>query len=384
MTDQPSRTLPSEAGVIVIGAGVVGSSTAYRLAKAGLRVVVLDRQGPAEGAAASATSAGGVRQQGRDPRELPLAMAAIQTWATLEQELAADLHYRRGGNLRVIESDEDLATIERQVEAERAAGLDVEIIGGARLHALAPALAPGVIAAASCPSDGQADPVLTTRAFAAAAERLGAQIAARCPAERLLLRAGRIAGVQTPSGEITAPRVLLAAGVWSVALAQTVGLELPLHPLALQMLLSEPAPAVLTQVLGGTGRRRLSLKQLPGGEFLIGGGWPGDGNVPAASCSVRPESVTASWAEATAIVPAVGQTQIARSWCGLEAGSFDGVPLVGAVPEIPGLYLAAGFSGHGFALAPATGQQLAELLQDRPAPLLAPLAPRGITRIAVP
>jgi sarcosine oxidase subunit beta len=381
---QQAEGLPAEAEVVIIGAGVVGCSTAYRLALAGIRTVVLDRQGPAEGAAASATSAGGVRQQGRDPRELPLAMAAIRLWATLERELEADVHYRRGGNLRLIEAEADLPAIEQQVAAERAGGLDVELVSGERLRSLAPALAPQVIAAVSCPSDGQADPVLTTRAFAAAARRAGATLVANCPARGLLRRGGAVSGVETASGTISAGCVLLAAGVWSAELAATIGLDLPLQPLALQMLLSEPAPPVLEQVLGGTGSRRLSLKQRRDGAFLIGGGWPGDGDIAAATCTVRPESVAASWAEAVAVLPAVAQSRLARSWCGLEAASFDGVPLVGAVPEASGLYLAAGFSGHGFALAPATGQQLAALLQGRPAPLFAPLAPRGITRSLSP
>lgn len=378
---EDSEKLPAQADVVIIGAGVVGCSTAYQLALAGVRTVVLDRQDPAEGAAASATSAGGVRQQGRDPRELPLALEAIRIWVTLERELDADVQYRRGGNLRVIESEEDLAGIEQQVAAERAGGLEVEIISGQRLRSLAPALTPQVIAAASCRSDGQADPALTTRAFAAAAERAGARICSGCPAESLLLRGGRMSGVETPLGLIAADRVLLAAGVWSTAIAATAGLALPLQPLALQMLLSEPALPVLEQVLGGVGKRRLSLKQKRDGAFLIGGGWPGDGDLAAATCRVRPESVAASWAEATAVLPAVAQSRIAQSWCGLEASSFDGVPLVGAVPEIPGLYLAAGFSGHGFALAPATGRQLAALLQGNPAPLLTSLAPRGIRRM---
>ena len=375
-----SETLPAEADVIIIGAGVVGCAAACALARAGVKTAVLDCQGPAEGAAASATSAGGVRQQGRDPRELPLALEAIRLWESLEQDLGASVHYRRGGNLRLIESEADLAVIEQQVAAERSGGLAVELISGTRLRALAPALASQVIAAAYCASDGQADPVLTTRAFSAAAKRAGARIITACPVQGLLMRGGQISGVETPAGAVAAGRVLLAAGVWSAAIAATAGLRLPLQPLALQMLLTDPAPPVLVQVLGGVGNRRLSLKQKDDGAFLIGGGWPGDGDLAAASCSVRPESVAASWAEATAVLPAVAESRIAQSWCGLEAGSFDGVPLVGAVAEVPGLYLAAGFSGHGFALAPATGRQVADLLQGKPAPLLAPLAPRGIER----
>jgi sarcosine oxidase subunit beta len=142
------------------------------------------------------------------------------------------------------------------------------------------------------------------------------------------------------------------------------------------MLLTTPAEPLLAPTVSGVGRQ-LSLKQLPTGEFFIGGGWPSDIHVDGndLSCRVRPDSISGSWEVATAVVPVVSRQQIARSWCGLEAQSFDGVPLIGVAPGLDGLFLATGFSGHGFQLSPAVGRAVANALDGKPTPELADLSP---------
>jgi sarcosine oxidase, subunit beta len=136
---------------------------------------------------------------------------------------------------------------------------------------------------------------------------------------------------------------------------------------------------VLSPTVSGTGRQ-LSLKQLPTGEFFIGGGWPSDIRVDGddLSCRVRPDSVSGSWAVATAVVPVVGRQQIASSWCGLEAQCFDGVPLIGGASGFDGLFLATGFSGHGFQLSPAVGRAVSDTLGGKRTPELAELSPSRI------
>jgi len=250
------------------------------------------------------------------------------------------------------------------------------MIDGAELRDVAPPITPTAIAGAYTVGDGQANPPRTTRAFAAAAQRHGAHYRTGTQVHRLAVEGGRVTGLLVGDETVASEWVVLAAGAWSERLALGIGLDLPLRTRAPQMLLTDAAPSMLQPTVTGVGRQ-LSLKQLPTGEFLIGGGWPSDVLVDEAVMTgrVREESVAGSWAVATAVVPAVGKQRIAQRWCGLEAQCFDGVPLLGPAPVVDGLYLAAGFSGHGFQISPAVGRAIADALTGRPVEALNALSP---------
>ncbi len=349
------------AEVVVVGGGVVGCSIAYHLARAGVKTILLERRTIA--AAASGASAGGTRQQGRDPRELPLSILACARWATLEEELGADIHYRRKGHLSLIEREEDRPALLAAIARQRADGLNIALVEGDDLRELAPAISPHLLAGSYTPDDGHANPALTTAAFAAAAARAGADIRVGVTVQGLAVANGRVTGVLTADGLLSADVTILAAGAWSKTLAATVGLDLPLAPLGLQMLLTTPAPPCLDQVVGCVGRR-LSFKQLPAGNFLIGGGWPGDWSLEGSRGTPLAASVWGSALAASAIIPAAATVGLAEAWVGIEARTADDVPLLGPVREVAGLVLATGFSGHGFQLSPATGQAIAELIVE--------------------
>lgn len=362
--------------VVVIGGGVIGSAIAYHVARGGRTVLVVERSAPAVEPAASWASAGGVRRQGRHAAEALLAIEAIEGWRTLEAELEADLGYRRGGNLKLAESDEEAEEIARFVVLQQALGFaDVRLVDRVEALAIVPGLNDRVTAGSWSPGDGQADPAATTRAFAAAAQRQGTTYWNVTPVTELLRRDGRVVGVRTPQGDVHAEAVVLAAGAWSDELAGQVGFRLPIRTRVPQILLSTPAPpGTCTPVLGAVSRR-LSLKQLPSGEFMLGGGWPGDATPDRRGYTMRPESIEGGWQAGAGLLPAVGRQRIARQWCGLEAQSFDDIPFIGPVPGVPGLSVAAGFSGHGFAIAPAVGRALAAQLAGQPTLELAGLDP---------
>jgi len=361
---------------LIIGGGVIGSAIAYHLARAGQAVLVVERDAPATAPAASWASAGGVRRQGRDEREAALASATIARWPSLEIELDADLHYRQGGQLLVAETEGEAEQLVAFVEQQHAMGFeDVRLIQGAELRELAPALAPQVLAASYSPADGQADPARTTRAFAAAAERAGARYLTHTACAALRRETDRIVGAHTAQGDIDAGQTVLAAGAWSDHLAASVGLMLPIRTGVYQMLRSTPAsPGLLRPVVSALGRQ-LSLKQLPDGAFLLGGGWPGDATGDRTGFTLRQASVAGGWEAAAAILPALRTQQLEHAWCGLEAECFDGVPLLGPAVGVTGLTLAVGFSGHGFALAPAVGATVAADLLGQGAPSLDALRP---------
>jgi sarcosine oxidase subunit beta len=365
--------------IIVIGGGVIGSSIAYHLARQGKSVLVIERARSAVEPAASWASAGGVRRQGRHQAEAKLASEAIARWPTLEQELDANMGYRQGGNLMLAESDSEAEYLATFVQHQQDLGFrDVQLLNRQEALEIVPGLNDRVIAGSYSAADGQADPVLTTRAFATAAERSGATYWNHTEVSTLICSNGRVRGVQTSQGTLEAQHIVLAAGTWSDEITASIGLRLPIRTHALQMLLSTPAPTNLCRPVLSAVNRHLSLKQLNDGAFMLGGGWPGQPTADRRSYTLRRESIEGNWNTAVELLPAVGQQRIARKWCGLEAKSIDDIPFVGAAPNFTGLTLALGFSGHGFAISPAIGRAVADQINGHVTPELDGLSPSRI------
>jgi sarcosine oxidase subunit beta len=369
------------ADIVVVGCGVTGSSIAYYLAKQGVRVLMLERAEYAQEPVASWASAGGVRRQGRHQAEAQLASEAITRWQTLEEELESDIGYRQGGNLLLAESEQEAEQLATFVREQQQHGFsDVRLIDRREALELVPGLNQRVLAGSYSPRDGQADPAKTVHAFASAAMRHGATYRPHTPVQSLIMRQSRVVGVQAGDEVIEAGHVILAAGAWSDELAACIGVCLPIHTVALQMVRSTPAPVLtLRPVLSAVGRL-LSLKQLDDGAFLIGGGWQGEPGADRHSYILLTENIQGNWNTARELLPAVGQQRIVRAWCGLEARSIDDIPFIGSFSHIAGLTIACGFSGHGFALSPAVGRCVADHILGKPAPELAGLRPDRITR----
>jgi sarcosine oxidase subunit beta len=348
--------------VIVVGAGVIGASIAYHLARAGSQVRIYDRADAPCEPSASWASAGGVRSQNRDPREWKLAVAAAKRWPQLDAELRAQTRFRQAGHLHVVENEHDAAELRARVERERSAGIEIEYLDSGALRRVAPALAATFIAGAYTPGDGAADPRATTYAFTRAAQREGATVV-RTFVEGIAREGDTVAGVIAGGNLQRAQTTVLAAGSWSMKLADAIGLALPVTIRGYQMVLSMPSRRVLEPTVTATGRA-LSLKQLVTGAFLIGGGWGVEVDERAHTCRPVKENVEASWDTALAIVPELAATMPSTAWGGLESEAHDGVPLIGPAPGLEGLYVAVGFSGHGFQIAPAVGDAVAQAIRS--------------------
>jgi sarcosine oxidase, subunit beta len=347
--------------VAVVGGGVIGSSIAYHLARRGVTVALIEKDDIAS--AASGASAGGVRQQGRDLREMPLAIQSIARWSHLSDELDADLEYVRGGHVRLLEDQVNLDTIQPWIDEQVALGLDLRLVTGRDLQELIPGLASHVLAGTYSPDDGHANPTLTTVAFAQAAERLGATIQTGSRVTTVHHEADRITGITTDAGKVACQTLVIAAGAWSTRLMKRLGIDLPVSVMAPQMILTKPMPPLLRQVIGSA-ERWLSLKQIATGGYLIGGGWPGDADLDASVATPRPSSIEGSYAAASTVFPVLNQVEIERVWVGIEAVTPDEIPILGPVPGFANLTIATGFSGHGFALSPIVGQLIAESIVD--------------------
>jgi sarcosine oxidase subunit beta len=348
--------------VVIVGGGLMGLSAAFHLRREdpGVLVTVLDRT--PFGAAASGASAAGVRAMGRDPAERALALESLRRWPDLGRELEGDTRYRRDGGLRVALDDTAWAAVPPWVGEQRADDVPLEMVNERALRDLAPGVSPSCLGGVFCPIDGQAEATPTVLAFAAAARRLGARCDDGAAVRGLIVERGRVVAVRRADGtRVTCEVAILTAGAWSAELLVEHGVRLPLETRALQMLLTAPAPKALAQVVGCFDRK-LSLKQLAGGAYLIGGGWPALITDEAENrWELLDDSVRASREIAGAVYPAAGRLPLARSWAGLEGFTPDGLPLIGPVPGIEGLFVAAGFCGHGFALAPMVGDILARL-----------------------
>jgi len=348
--------------VVIVGGGLMGLSAAFHLRRAEpqARVTVLERA--RVGDAASSASAAGVRVMGRDPAERAMALESLGRWPELDRELDAKTGYRRGGGLRIALDDAGWTEARATVGEQRKDAVPVELVDAAAAHRLAPGLSLDCRGGVHCPIDGQADAVATVNAWATAARRLGARIEEGVGADALVVEGARVVSVLRSDGaRLPCDVALVAGGAWSAPLLAKIGVRLPLHGRGLQMLLTDPAPAALTPVVGCFGRP-LSLKQLSDGAYLIGGGWPA--RVPDEGVNrwqVLDDSVRGSLEVARAVYPPLASRTVARSWAGIEAFTPDDLPVIGPVNGVDGLLVAAGFSGHGFALVPTVGDVLARL-----------------------
>lgn len=351
--------------VVIVGGGISGTATAYELARAGARVILLERGGLA--GMASGRTLAGVRQSGRHPAELPLAKAAVQRWQQLGAELGADLEYRQEGNLRLARTPEEVSIIADIVREQRDLALDLEYLDGNRaVREIAPAIAKSVLAASFCPTDGHANPEATVEAYAAAARRYGASIATDATVIAIDVAAGRVAGVTTSAGKIAADVVIATAGVHSGHLCAPLGIELPISVRRVGVVQTSPMPPLLAQVLGVASADFAGRQEASGRFRFTGGGepWPHDlDGFDAADEPMQPRvaDIASSLAKAATVVPALAQARISRVWGGLLDMTPDALPVIERVGAIEGLIVAAGFSGHGFCLGPVTGEIVSQL-----------------------
>jgi sarcosine oxidase, subunit beta len=350
------------ASIVIVGGGLMGLSAAFhvRRARPDVGVTVLERA--RVGAAASGASAAGVRVMGRDPAERALARAALARWPDLSRELEAETGYRRGGGLRVALDDTAWRAAPAWVAGQRADGVPVELVDATVARRLVPGIAPACRGGVYCAIDGHAEAMPTVSAFATGARRLGARIEDGVGAVAVVVEHGRaVAVTRTDGARLGCDAVIVAAGAWTAPLLAPLDVVVPLETRALQMLLTTAAPPVLEPVVGAF-ERKLSLKQLPGGAYLIGGGWPAAvPDQPGNVWTLRDDSVQGSLAVAREVHPPTAACALDRGWAGLEAFTPDDLPVLGPASGVEGLIVAAGFSGHGFALSPAVGDVLARL-----------------------
>jgi sarcosine oxidase subunit beta len=348
------------ADVIVVGAGAIGNATAYNLAKKGFSVLVLEAD-EVIGNGGSSRNGGGVRQSGRDPRELPLAMYGIERlWPTLSEELQMDVEYYKEGNLRLGKNETHRHILQGLTDDAVKLGLGVRMIDGDEARQINPYLSDNVACASWCPTDGHANPMLTTLAFYRAARRLGVRFLCGVAVTGIKKMKGKARTVTTDEGDFEADTIVLCAGYGSRQIAADVGIDIPMNTKLMEVIVTEGVSQMFWQMLG-TADADFYGHQSTHGSFVFGitGGYE--------DFSIAPRPVSSSIAAYSACrvilgyFPALKDVKILRSWAGWIEVTADHIPVIDQVKEVPGLILACGFSGHGFGICPVCGQVIAEL-----------------------
>jgi len=355
--------LKKKAEVVIIGGGIMGLSTAYYLARAGCRdIVLVERDLLAQ--ASTGLSVGGIRQQFSHPANIILSQKSIEVFENFQEEFGQDISFHQVGYLFLAQQDQTWKDFLAGVEQQKAYGVQVEICQPSEIEHRWPYLYVSDLKGGTLsPRDGYADPYLVAMGFAQAARKLGVSLEEKTEAVGIEIKEGRIRKIQTNRGAIYTHIVVNSAGAWAKEVAKMAGLDLPINPYRRQVFvtkafpdITEPIPLVIDMDNSFYFRRE-------GAGILMGKNDPEE--PPSFNTNLdwsRLEEVTAA---AIHRVPILEKAEILKGWAGLYAVTPDSNPIIGALSEIEGFFCAAGFSGHGFQHGPAVGQILSEFILKR-------------------
>lgn len=405
-----SDPLPAACDVVVVGGGVMGVMTAFFLAERGLSVTLCEK-GRIAGEQSS-RNWGWIRQQGRDPAELPIMVEANRIWKSLAQEFGEGLGFRQEGVLYLAESDRDLQGFEGWMVHARAHGLDTHMLTAGQVADRLKGAAAGWKGGLFTSSDARAEPWVAVPMLAEGAVRRGAVLREGCAVRALDVQAGRIAGVVTEQGRIACDQVVVAGGAWSSLFLAAHGVRIP----QLSVLASVAATEALPEVFAGNAAdNRFAFRRRADGGYSIAPGsvhdffigpdafrnfglylpvlkkdfrsthfrpaaprhfpdawgtprrWDADRPSPFEAMRVlNPAPNMGTLADVqdafAAAFPALGRPRLRAAWGGMIDTMPDVVPVVDRVAAMPGLVVATGLSGHGFGIGPGMGRVVADLV----------------------
>ena len=390
--------LPDNSDVVIVGAGVAGISAAWFLNRAGLRVTVCEK-GIVAGEQSS-RNWGWIRQQGRDQAELPIVMESMRLWQEIADELEVDIGYRREGSFYLCENDADMANHDRFMSFAPDYGLGTRRLNRKQLEELMPECPERWQSALHTPDDGRAEPSLAVQAMAAALAQRGVNIIENCAVEQILTQNRQVSGVLTEHGEISAPAVLCAGGAWSTFLLRGCGIRLP--QLTVKASVVRTAQTSMRFKGNASGSKVSFRRRLDGGYTVASSDYleifPSMTHVgfmkdflPLMKTSWRkfrfrvpelqvdadfkrhrvlnpiPSAATVARIHARIgdRVPALAGVELLEAWSGMIDALPDVVPVLDRAPDTDGLFIATGFSGHGFGIGPAAGKIMAQLIQNQ-------------------
>jgi glycine/D-amino acid oxidase-like deaminating enzyme len=401
---QPDRT-----SVVVIGGGIIGVCTAYFLAAKGVPVTLCEKGEIA--AEQSSRNWGWCRKMGRDPREVPLAIEALRLWHDMNRAVGGETGFRRSGIVYLCKTQADVEKRESWLDlVARGHQLDSKLVTRDQAARILPGLAGSSAGALFTPSDRRAEPSLAAPAIAEAARRNGATILTRCAVRGIETAAGRVTGVVTEHGRIACDSVVLAGGIWSSLFCGNLDLHLPQLKVLSAVMRTAPLPAGPETSVGGPSfglRKRLdggytvanwsdnvaelvpdsfrfgpefrpllklhrdSIRVRLGRQFLqewrTPRRWALDAETPFEQTRIydpapRDDILHNAQDAVSLAFPVFHDMEVVETWGGAIDVTPDAVPVISGVDTIPGFFIATGFSGHGFGIAPGAGRLMAELV----------------------
>jgi len=358
-----SKTL-HEAEICIIGGGIMGCSTAYRLARRGKKVVVIEKTFP--GAEASTANAGTMAVQNKEPGSIHLTLESLKLWQNLSEELDWNTDFEMRGGYRLAYTEEELNKLEKDAAIQNKLGASVEIVSQEVLRKEAPYLSPDVIAAGYCPQDSKANPLVVTSAFFRAAKRLGTIFLTNTRVTHIEVRGDMDFVVKTDAGNVKTPIIVNAANGWAGQIAQMVGCSLPVSMEVLMGTITNGGPLFIHPIITAV-KGNITLKQeFPSGRIHIGGAWNGTGDCLQEVKQVDFDNLVQNLRTAVQAVPEIRNREIVRTWACYEGRSPDRLLMIGPIDSPKGFYVQCCVKG-GFTLAPIVGMIMAEwLTQGKP------------------
>jgi sarcosine oxidase subunit beta len=352
------------AEVVIIGGGIVGSSIAYHLTAGGCKDVLVIERETAQGKGSTGKSMGGVRAQFSTPVNIQMSLYSIPFYATFDERLGYPAGYRPQGYLFCATNENHLAYLRTNYEKQVAMELkDVRLISAGEIREMFPQLrSDDIVGGSFCSTDGFVDPYSAMIGFMTWAVDHGAKLWKYTLVTGIQRDAQGVAAVETSRGRVSTRKVVNAAGAWAKAVAEMVGIDLPVEPLRRMLVPTEPfdqfphsAPMII-DMSNGFHFRPEAL------GFLLA--WNDPEETPGYKTDFDPAFIEKILTRAADRVPVFENLAVnpKRAWAGLYEMTPDHHPILGEAPGVPGFFLANGFSGHGVMHAPATGKILADLM----------------------
>jgi sarcosine oxidase subunit beta len=352
------------ADVVIIGGGIVGASIAFHLTESGCRdVLVLEREAH-QGKGSTGKSMGGVRAQFATPVNILMSLYSIDFFARFEELTGYPADYRPHGYLFAATNERHLDYLKANRERQMALGLkNVELVSRDEIVEMVPQLrSDDIVGGTFCPTDGFVDPHSVMMGFMQSARERGARLWLNASVTGIDVEDGEVKGVTTSRGRVATRAIVVAAGAWAAEVARLAGCELPVKPLRRQLVPTEPFdklparfPMVIDMSTGFHFRRE-------GQRILLA--WNDVDETHGFKTEFDPSFIEKILTRAAARVPCLAEAEVnpGRAWAGLYEMTPDHHAIIGIAPEVKGLFLASGFSGHGVMHSPATGRLVSELI----------------------
>lgn len=355
-------SLPKTASIIIIGGGVMGASTAYHLAARGVKDILLLEKEDFFGTGATGRCAGGVRYQFSTEVNIRLSQASLPMLERFEDEIGQPVDYHKWGYLFLLTKKEEIDTFQRNIELQHSLGVKTEWLSGDEIrHRLPMMNLADVIAGTNHPEDGVVDPNSVVMGYINAAHRLGIKMHSGVSVDKIHVKNGKISGVHTPHGSVTAPIVVNATGPWAGQISELAGLSIPLTPLRRQWLTTSALPDLPPDFPFVIDFAQSLYFHREGQGVLTGMSNPNE--TPGFDQSIDYDWELTHAEAAIERLPMLEQAGLGFRQAGLYENTPDAHPIYGATP-IEGFYIVTGFSGHGFMHGPISGLLMSEIILD--------------------